>query len=74
MSASSDQREEMPRITVDKLRDWERIKKSYTNAAYANLESRIASRSEVDKRMLRTQLQRVRPFPSSIINPAERFS
>lgn len=74
MSASSDQREEMPRITVDKLRDWERIKKSYTNAAYANLESRIASRSEVDKRMLRTQLQRVRPFPSSIIKPAEKSS
>ena len=59
MSTTSDTREEMPRISVDKLQDWERIKRSYTSAAYATLEARIASRSEADKRMLRGQLQRV---------------
>ena len=59
LSTTSDTREEMPRISVDKLQDWERIKRSYTSAAYTTLEARIASRSEADKRMLRGQLQRV---------------
>ncbi|KAF7790121.1 hypothetical protein EIP86_001073 [Pleurotus ostreatoroseus] len=70
MSTTSDAREEMPRISVDKLQDWERIKRSYTSAAYATLEARIASRSEADKRMLRGQLQRFidRTFDKATMN------
>ena len=58
-SDSEEQREEFPRISVDSLRDWRRIKLSYTTAAYKELEGRIAGRSETDKNMLRGQLQRV---------------
>lgn len=56
------QREELPRIAVDSLRDWERIKNSYTTAAYASLEQRMVAvgRTEADKQKLRGQLERVR--------------
>ena len=56
---TEEQREELRRISVDSLHDWERIKNSYTTAAYENLEARIAGRSEADKQKLRGQLQRV---------------
>ena len=54
------EREELPRISVDALHDWERIKNSYTTAAYGILESKMVTRSDADKQKLRGQLQRVR--------------
>ena len=55
----TDTREEFPRISVDNLRDWERIRNDYTGAAHSILESRLGGKSETEKRMLRGQLQRV---------------
>lgn len=57
---ADNQREEVPRISVDALYNWERIKNSYTKAAHASLEGRIASRSDADKKLLRAHLQKVR--------------
>ncbi|THG98481.1 hypothetical protein EW026_g3712 [Hermanssonia centrifuga] len=64
------QREELPRISVDSLHDWERIKASYTDAATATFETRVASRSEADKNLLRKHLQKFidRTFEMSTAN------
>ncbi|PSS29855.1 hypothetical protein PHLCEN_2v2648 [Hermanssonia centrifuga] len=64
------QREELPRISVDSLHDWERIKASYTDAAMATFETRVASRSEADKKLLRKHLQKFidRTFEMSTAN------
>ena len=52
-------REEVPRISVDNLYDWERIKKSYADAAYAQLDARTKGRSKEDKARLRAAMEKV---------------
>lgn len=63
----TDTREEFPRISVDSLRDWERIKNGYTGAAHSLLESRLGGKSETERRMLRGQLQRVCCLSPSVL-------
>lgn len=62
------EREDVPRISVDTLHDWERIKTSYTQAAMAELEERLngpkeggGKRTEEEKENLRAHMQKVRP-------------
>lgn len=57
------EREDVPRIAVDSLYDWERIKDSYTRAAFAQLDARAAARPPADQERLRAHLARVRPPP-----------
>lgn len=54
------QREELPRIAVDTLHDWQRVKASYTNAAVAEFEKRTASRTPAERDALRIHLHKVR--------------
>ena len=61
------EREDVPRISVDTLHDWERIKASYTKAAMTELEERLnhpkeggGKRSESEKETLRAHLRKVR--------------
>lgn len=55
------QHEGIPRISVDTLEDWYRIKESYTAAAMTALERRVAAtpRSTQDIEMLREHLKQV---------------
>lgn len=55
------QREEIPRIAVDSLEDWYRIKESYTKATMGAFEKRVAStpRSTQDIERLREHLKQV---------------
>lgn len=57
------QREDVPRISVDTLHDWERIKKSYSDAAMTELEERMAKegrfKKDEDKEALRAYLRKV---------------
>ena len=55
----TDREDSFPRISVDNLRDWERIKNGYAGAAHSLLESRMSGKSEHEKSVLRGQLQRV---------------
>ncbi|KAK7681977.1 hypothetical protein QCA50_014940 [Cerrena zonata] len=43
-------REDLPRISIDSLHDWTRIRTSYTNAATSALNTRLASSHVDDKR------------------------
>lgn len=61
------EREDVPRISVDTLHDWERVKASYTDAAMSELEERMnggkeggGRRSEGEKEILRAHLRKVR--------------
>lgn len=61
------EREDVPRISVDTLHDWERVKASYTDAAMSELEERMnggkeggGTRSEGEKEILRAHLRKVR--------------
>lgn len=60
------EREDVPRISVDTLHDWERIKTSYTDAAMGELEERLndpkEGRSEEEKEVLRAHMRKVRVF------------
>ncbi|KAL4244562.1 hypothetical protein ABKN59_009996 [Abortiporus biennis] len=56
MAAETDaSREDMPRISVDSVVDWQRIKRSYTITALAEFEDRVAmsGKSEKEKDVLR---------------------
>ena len=61
------EREDVPRISVDTLHDWERIKASYSDAAMAELEERLndskevgGRKTEAEKEVLRAHLRKVR--------------
>lgn len=58
MDAAS--REDVPRVSVDNLYDWERIKQSYADAAYAQLDARTKGRSKEDRARLRAAMEKVR--------------
>ena len=51
-------REDVPRISVDNLYDWERIKKSYEDAAYAQLDARTKGQPKEDRERLRAAMQK----------------
>ena len=53
------QREELPRIAVDTLHDWQRVKASYTSAALTAFEKRTASRTPAKRDALRVHLHKV---------------
>ncbi|KIP02003.1 hypothetical protein PHLGIDRAFT_112510 [Phlebiopsis gigantea 11061_1 CR5-6] len=55
----ADDREEVPRISVDNLYDWERIKKSYEDAAYSQLDARTQGQSKEDRERLRAAMQKI---------------
>ncbi|CAL1702421.1 unnamed protein product [Somion occarium] len=49
-ATTSPPREDLPRISVDTLHDWNRIKTSYTNAAFSALDTRISASGMDEKR------------------------
>lgn len=68
----------MPRISVDTLHDWERIKTSYTNAAMGELEARLSdtneeggTRTEEEKEVLRAHMRKVRVFVEGMLMRSE---
>ena len=55
------QREELPRISVETLDDWRRIKRNYTLAALGALEEQLGKNaSEKDRKALLAHVHRVR--------------
>ena len=56
------EREDVPRVAVDSLHDWARIRMSYTDAAMAQLEARLAGtrRTPAEQERLRSMLEKVR--------------
>ena len=58
--AFDSQREDLPRISVETLDDWRRIKRNYTVAALAALEEQLSgNNSEEDRQVLLAHLHRV---------------
>lgn len=54
------QREDLSRISVDSLQDWQRIKANYTSAALSALDEELAmSGSAAEKDVLLRHLQQV---------------
>lgn len=55
-------REDLPRISIDSLHDWNRIRTSYMNAATSALDSRLASSRVDNKRAeaLRAHMNKVK--------------
>jgi len=49
------QREDIPRVSVDSLQDWQRIRENYTNAALAALDVELAASSSSSERDLLLQ-------------------
>lgn len=79
MDPTEPEHESIPRISVDSLEDWYRIKESYTKAAMDSLERRVAStpRSTQDIERLRQHLKLVSVFrrfisKMMILNVVER--
>lgn len=66
------QREDIPRVSVDSLQDWQRIRENYTNAALAALDVELAASSSSSERDLLLQhLHRVRQLLSPYIRSAD---
>ncbi|KAJ3480358.1 hypothetical protein NLI96_g8410 [Meripilus lineatus] len=59
MADLDNQREELPRIAVDTLQDWQRVKASYTSTALAEFEKRVASRTPAEKDALKVHLYKM---------------
>lgn len=59
MADIDNQREDLPRIAVDTLHDWQRVKTSYTNAALATFEKRTASHTPAERDALKVHLYKV---------------
>lgn len=56
----NNQREELPRISVDSLQDWQRVKESYASVALSILEEELASTgSSPEASILRNHVQQV---------------
>ena len=73
MDPAEPEHESIPRISVDSLEDWYRIKESYTKAAMDSLERRVAStpRSTQDIEKLRQHLKLVSLFRRLILKNDE---
>lgn len=69
MADLDNQREELPRIAVDTLQDWQRVKASYTSTALAEFEKRVASRTPAEKDALKVHLYKVRAFLHTMRTP-----
>jgi hypothetical protein len=48
--ATTEEREELPRIAVDSIQDWQRIKSSYLAAAVSQLDEQLSSSGRVSER------------------------
>ena len=59
------QREDLPRVSVDTIQDWQRVKESYTSAALTILEQEIQSVQSPESVALRSHLQQVKYTTSS---------
>jgi len=56
------QREDLPRISVDTIQQWQHIKSEYTNTSIGLLDARLAAKGKVrqqDKQLLVTHLHQV---------------
>lgn len=58
----ADQDRDQDRIKIDTTAAWDRIRTSYTAAAHASLEAKLAGRSDDEKARLRGVFEKV-PFP-----------
>lgn len=55
------QREDLPRISVDSMQDWQRVKESYSSVALSILEEELSSvKSPSEAAALRTHVQQVK--------------
>ena len=60
MAAVDSQREDLPRISVETLDDWRRIKRNYTLAALTALDEQLSgNNSAEDRQVLLAHLHRV---------------
>ena len=71
--ALDSQREDIPRISVETLDDWRRIKRNYTRAALAALDEQLSPNdSQDDRQLLLAHLHRVRRGVGSMSGAAEQ--
>lgn len=61
MMDTEQEREDVPRVAVDSLHEWERIRRSYADAARQQLEARLAGsrRTPAEQERLRKTLDEV---------------
>lgn len=60
--------DDYPRVSIDSLHDWQRIKDNYLNAAVATLDKKLAEQGLVNQRDLYVQhIMQVCSAPNSFI-------